>query len=156
MLRGADVQPELVRYIFIFLRHRRKCALVVQRVGQIHAFEAGLHRIRDGGQSELAHVAIDERISLVSVGAFKKQRPLNGSAEEFASMDLLVRGKLPAGDQEAELVFLGQSADQSGGCLRAWLLGGGRGLSSGGRRNFSMFATAPGVLPQLRIRKSIT
>jgi len=71
-------------------------------------------------------------------------------------MDLLVRGKLPAGDQEAELVFLGQSADQSGGCPRAWLLGGGRGLSSGGRRSFSMFATAPGILPILNIRKSTT
>ena len=41
--------------------------MVAQRVG-MRAFEAGLHRVRDGGQSELAHVAIDERISLVSVG----------------------------------------------------------------------------------------
>jgi hypothetical protein len=43
--------------------------------------------------------------------------PANGSGEEFASMGLLVRGKLPAGEQEAELVFWGQSAGQSGKCV---------------------------------------
>jgi hypothetical protein len=39
-----------------------------------------------------------------------KEFPFGRSGEEFAGIDLLVRGKLPAGEQEVELVFLGQSA----------------------------------------------
>ena len=47
--------------------------LIAQRVGHICGFEAGLNVVRDVGKAELAQVAIDKRINLVSVGSVEEQ-----------------------------------------------------------------------------------
>lgn len=46
----------------------------------------------------------------MSVGAIEKKRPLHGPGKEFADPSLLVCCELPAGEQQAEAVLLGQAA----------------------------------------------
>ena len=50
--------------------------LVAQRVDQICTFEFRLNHLRNRGEIELAQIAVDERIDVVSVGAFEEKRPL--------------------------------------------------------------------------------
>jgi hypothetical protein len=60
-------------------------------------FDLGLNLVGYGGEPELAQVAEDQRVNLVSVGVIKKKRPLHGPGKEFADPSSLVCCELPAG-----------------------------------------------------------
>ncbi len=81
--------------------------LVTKRIGTESTFKFRLNRVWDAGKAEIAQVAIEQRVNLVTVCAFQDLRPLQRGREEFQYALPHLGRELSACEQQAELILWG-------------------------------------------------